>query len=119
MTLAEYKQKRGEPLPTDLEFHAHTGEGSRHPSALEYIAVGLFLAVVTAIEVALYYIDIDHTLLVVLLVIFSLVKFATVVLWFMHLKFDSRLYRIFFLTGLLGALTVFTIVIAVEGGHLV
>jgi hypothetical protein len=38
-------------------------------------------------------------------------KFALVALWFMHLKFDSRLFRRLFVAGLLIALAVFAIVL--------
>jgi cytochrome c oxidase subunit 4 len=115
MTLAEYRRKRGEPiLPED---HDDSHEG--HPSAWEYTQIGLFLAVITAIEVALYYIDLDHTLLVAILLVLSVVKFSVVVLWFMHLKFDSRLFSTLFVTGLLLAMTVFAVVIAILHGGLV
>jgi len=117
MTLAEYRRKRGEPVLSEEELHAgDSHEG--HPSALEYTQIGLFLAVVTAIEVALYYIDLDHTLLVVILMVLSAVKFSAVVLWFMHLKFDSRLFSTLFVGGLALATTVFVVVIAVMGGGL-
>jgi len=35
------------------------------------------------------------------------IKFATVALWFMHLRFDSLLFRRFFLTGILLAAGVY------------
>ena len=41
------------------------------------------------------------------LLAFAVIKFALVGLWFMHLRFDSRLFRRFFLTGLVLALLVF------------
>ena len=49
----------------------------------------------------------------------SLVKFTLVVLWFMHLRFDSRLFSTLFLLGLLTAAAVFTVVIAALRGKLV
>jgi len=86
---------------------------ARHPSPREYVRIAMILAVVTAAEVAIYYIDWVHEkgLLVPLLFLFSLIKFSLVVLWFMHLKFDSRTYARFFLMGLAGAVTLYLIVL--------
>lgn len=73
----------------------------------------MILAVITAAEVAIYYIDWiqEKGLLIPLLFLFSLVKFSLVVLWFMHLKFDSRTYARFFVMGLAGAVTLYLIVL--------
>ena len=49
MTLADYRKQRGEPLAGEEE--AHGGE-AHHPSALEYIQIGVILTVITAVEVA-------------------------------------------------------------------
>ena len=38
-------------------------------------------------------------------------KFAIVVLWYMHLKFDDRRYSRFFIMGLAGAATLYLIVL--------
>jgi cytochrome c oxidase subunit 4 len=115
MTLADYRKTES------AEVEAHEGEhgGSAHPSALEYIQIGVILAIVTAVEVALYYIDIDHDLLVVMLILLSALKFALVVLWFMHLKFDNRIFSTAFTGGFLLALSIFVVVIATLGGKLV
>ena len=67
--------------------------------AMEYLQIGAVLAIVTAIEVGLYYIDLSHDLLVALLMVLSALKFSLVVLWFMHLKFDNRLLSQFFVGG--------------------
>ncbi len=116
MTLAEYRKKRGEPLiREDAEQDAHD---EHHPSALEYVQIGVILAIVTAVEVALYYIDMDFTLLVTVLCLLSVVKFAMVVLWFMHLKFDASLFSIFFATGLGLTFAAFIVIIALQRGSL-
>jgi cytochrome c oxidase subunit 4 len=52
-----------------------------------------------------------HPLLIGLLAFFAVIKFSLVALWFMHLKFDSRIFRRFFVTGLILAITVYTIVL--------
>ena len=115
MTLAEYRKKRGEPLIREDADDAHH---EKHPSALEYVQIGVILAIVTAVEVALYYLDLDFTLLVTLLCMLSVVKFGMVVLWFMHLKFDASLFAILFGSGLALAFAAFVVIVAVERGSL-
>jgi cytochrome c oxidase subunit 4 len=95
----------------DTHEHAHPGPG-------EYIKIALILAVVTAIEVAAYYIKglSDSTLSVALLVMMA-IKFALVGLWFMHLRFDSKLFRRLFVTGIVLAAAVYVAAMATLGTH--
>ncbi len=115
MTLAEYRKKRGEPLIREDADGAHD---DKHPGALEYVQIGTILAIITAVEVAIYYVDMDFTLLVTLLVMLSVVKFSMVVLWFMHLKFDATLFTVLFASGLALTFAVFTVAVAALGGSL-
>jgi cytochrome c oxidase subunit IV len=92
------------------EVQARTHAG-RHPGPKEYIRIAIILAAITAAEVAIYYIEGFKEILVPVLLLFSFLKFTLVVLWFMHLKFDSRTYARFFLMGLAGAITLFLIVL--------
>ena len=67
---------------------------------------------VTAFEVAFYYIkeQVGQAFVPILLVL-SAFKFAMVVLWFMHLRFDNRLFSILFIAGLaLGGLVVMALI---------
>lgn len=113
MTLAEYRKGKVE------ESHDSDGGGHAHPSALEYLQIGAVLSVITAVEVGLYYIDMSHNLLVVLLLVLSAVKFSLVVLWFMHLKFDNRLFSQFFAGGFLLALAIFAVALSTLHGKLI
>ena len=115
MTLADLRKKQGIPIEGE---HAGAHE-DHHPSALQYLKIGAILTVITAVEVALYYIDMNRTLLLSLLGVLSVIKFAMVVMWFMHLKFDNRLFSILFATGLFGTVILFGIVIVVSNGKLV
>lgn len=90
-----------------------------HPDAAEYIKIGLFLAAVTALEVVLYYLDMADGVLLGLLLALSAGKFVIVAMWFMHLKFDNRLFSIMFTGGLILVLGLFTIVLATLGSSLV
>jgi cytochrome c oxidase subunit 4 len=89
----------------------HRGRTVRHPSPKEYVRIAIILAVITGAEVAVYYLELSRGLLIPLLFGFSALKFTLVVLWFMHLRFDSRTYARFFLLGLAGATTLFIIVL--------
>ena len=86
---------------------------THHPTQRTYWLVALFLAVVTAIEIAIPYLSMFDSLRAPLLIGLSLVKFVTVVGVFMHLRWDLRSYRLYFLFGLIGALAVFMVVLAV------
>lgn len=86
-------------------------ELSHHPTPRKYVWIAVILAIVTAAEVAIYYVPALEDLLVPLLVVFATVKFIMVALYFMHLKFDSKLFRRLFVTGIVLAFVVFTIVL--------
>jgi cytochrome c oxidase subunit 4 len=93
---------------------ADTATAHGHPSVKEYVRIGVILVVITAAEVATYYVQEDlGTWLRPILFGLSGVKFALVVLWYMHLKFDSKLYSRFFMMGLAGAVTLYLIVLMI------
>jgi cytochrome c oxidase subunit IV len=92
--------------PTAHEETVH-GAGHAHPGDAQYMLVALFLAVMTAIEVGLYYIDMSNSIMIPTLVVLMIVKFGTVAAWFMHLRFDSRLFRRVFVGGLILAILVY------------
>jgi cytochrome c oxidase subunit 4 len=82
-----------------------------HPSDLKYVKIALILAIITAAEVSTYFIkDASTTFLVALLFPMMIVKFAVVVAYFMHLKYDNPIFRRVFVFGLVLAVCVFTIV---------
>ena len=83
----------------------------KHPSAKEYIRIGVILAVLTGLEVGTYYLDTSTAVLIPTLFVLALVKFALVVMWFMHLRFDDRRYARFFVLGLAGAATLYLVVL--------
>lgn len=82
-----------------------------HPTDMMYVKVAAFLAVLTALEVGTYFIeDASTTLLVAILFPMMFVKFGTVIMYFMHLKYDNPLFKRVFLFGLLLATGVYMIV---------
>ena len=78
-----------------------------HPGFPTYIKIALILTVITLVEVAVYYVDAVRPALVPVLLTLSIVKFALVVGYFMHLKFDPRLLTGLFVFGLAIGLAVF------------
>ena len=93
--------------------HAHHRP---HPKVADYWRIALILAVITAVEVALSYMDaLDRGLVVISLIVLSAAKFVLVVMYFMHLRFDKPLYTRFLMIGLIGALAMFTVVLFTFG----
>ena len=82
-----------------------------HPTPAMYWGIALFLAVVTALEVAVPYIEALDSVSVPLLLIMAVIKFGTVVAFFMHLRYDKKLYRTLFLFGVIGAIPLFVVVL--------
>ena len=76
-------------------------------SDIGYVKVALVLAALTAAEVTLTYVNIGALFLPILLVL-MVVKFVTVVSYFMHLKFDNKIFSWLFYSGLLLAVGVYT-----------
>lgn len=100
------------PVHTDV--HKRTTEHA-HPGPWRYIQIAVILAVITAAEVVLYYIDMPDGLLVAALLFFSTIKFALVALYFMHLRFDAPLFRKLFMVGIILAFAVYVIVLLTFG----
>lgn len=82
-----------------------------HPGPRVYVNVAIILAIVTAAEVGVYYIDSIRDAIAAFLIPMMVIKFALVALYFMHLKFDSKVFRRFFVTGIILAIVIYTIVL--------
>ncbi len=98
---------------------AAEAEVEGHPTPVQYVTVGLILGAVTALEVAVYYVDVLEGALLGILVVLSALKFVLVLLWFMHLRFDSQLFSTLFAGGLALAAALFIVVLATLGASLV
>ena len=87
--------------------HAAMGIEKEHPTWSTYWKVALILTLITALEVWIYYIPsfVASRAFVPVLLILSAVKFATVVLFYMHLRYDHRLFRVLFTGPLIIAMT--------------
>lgn len=61
-----------------------------HPGNSVYLIVAAFLVVLTAMEVTVFYVRAIRPIMVPVLIVLSGAKFALVVLFFMHLRYDAR-----------------------------
>ena len=94
----------GTDAATDIA-HAD-GEIHHHPTWSTYWKVALILTAITAIEVWIYYIPafVASRLFVPCLLIMSAVKFIIVVLFYMHIRYDHKLFRALFVGPLMIAI---------------
>ena len=78
--------------------HGHGAAEHAHPTPGTYIKVGVILTVITIVEVWAYYIPpfVESAWFVPSLLIMSAAKFAIVVMFYMHLKYDHKLFRALF-----------------------
>ena len=86
---------------------APSGDHAEHPTWSTYWKIAVILTVITIIEVWVYYTPfVESKLFVPALLIMSAAKFTIVVMYYMHLKYDHRLFRALF-TGpfIIAALT--------------
>ena len=91
------------------------GEVLSHPSPFQYVIIAVVLCVITGLEIGMYYIeeDLPKALYIGVLLSMALVKFITVAAWYMHLRTDKRIFRRFFITGAVGAILLYMVVLAV------
>ena len=88
---------------------AHEAETAHeHPTPRQYVHIALVLAVLTALEVSTYFFDFG-VIAIPLLIVLMVVKFLYVAGWFMHLKFDSPIFKRLMTTGLAFALVLYAV----------
>ena len=95
---------------------AHAQDGmvheEKHASPQTYVRIAIILAIITVAEVVIYYVPAVRGVLIPALLVLSTAKFLMVVGFFMHLKFDHRLYRFMFGAGLVLTLAVYLALLA-------
>ena len=74
-----------------MEDQSQHHEGS-HPTPAKYAGIALVLLLITIVEVWALYIEQLKSVLVPFLLVLSITKFIMVVMFYMHLKFDNRLF---------------------------
>jgi cytochrome c oxidase subunit 4 len=89
------------------------GEVTKHPTPFKYVIIFLILVVITGIEIAVSYTEgsVTSGVIVALLLLFAIIKFAMVAAYFMHLRTDQPIFRRFFVLGIITAMAVFAIAV--------
>ena len=100
------------PAPEDHAPAAHASVGT-------YVVVAVILTLITAMEFSAIYIRELTPILVPLLVVMSAAKFALVVLFFMHLRYDARPLALIFVGSLAIALGIALALTTLTGQFLV
>lgn len=83
----------------DQTAHSPEEEG-HHPTVRSYITIAIILGVITLIEFGVFYLEFNRLLFILVFIVLSGVKFAIVIMFYMHLKFDDILFSRLFLGGL-------------------
>ena len=96
-----------EHADTERSHHDEPHTGQHKPNSF-YIKVAVALAVITGVEVGLYYLDLGKLYLPILLLL-MVIKFTTVVSLFMHLRFDNKIFSGLFYSGLFLAIFVYPV----------
>ena len=82
------------------EQHEAQQHGAAHPSPAKYIQIAVWLTLITLFEVLIYYVEAVADYFVAIFLILSALKFLLVAMFYMHLKFDDRLFSGLFIFGL-------------------
>lgn len=94
-------------------------EHPEHASIGTYLKVAAILSVITALEFAVIYIRRLTPILLPLLLTLSAGKFALVVMYFMHLRYDTKPLTFLFVAPLLLAVGLAIAVMTLSGDFLI
>ena len=109
VTLKDYRSHCAKPLAPsfrDISCQYFQKEARR-----DFVgeAILFSILVITAAEVGIYYLSGARRAVISLMVFMMIAKFTLVALYFMHLRFDSKLFRRLFVTGIVLAVLVYLI----------
>jgi cytochrome c oxidase subunit IV len=91
-------------------------EHGAHPTDAKYIKIAVILAGITAVEVGIYYVKSGlGDGFAPLLLALAAIKFFIVGSYFMHLRFDNRVLRRLFVTGIVLACIIYALVFLLLG----
>ena len=93
-------------LQQEVQPSASADAHSGHPTPATYFKVAMILTAITAAEVGIFYATWLEYGIIPVLAIMSTAKFVIVGMFYMHLKYDNRLFSGLFVTGLLLAIVV-------------
>jgi len=99
---------------TEHAEHEHIGHADHEPhipTDRYFIKIALILAAFTAAETSTYWLDFGSFATPLLLILMA-IKFFMIILIFMHLKFDNKLFSLMFYIGLGLALFVYCVALS-------
>lgn len=76
---------------------------AEHRKYFTFFNLSVALVAITVAEIVIIYLPIARWLILSSLAVMSVVKFAGVIWWFMHLRWDRLLLTVLFLSGLVVA----------------
>lgn len=82
-----------------------------------YLIIGAILAIVTVVEVLVALIGLDPITLLAILLVLSFIKGALVVMFFMHLRGDARVFQFLFIVPFLIAVSMILIFLTLFSNH--
>lgn len=91
---------------------------THHPTPAQYVKIAVALALLTAIEVSLFYINSEVQLgwiNTAALLALAFLKFVIVIGWYMHLRFEKAAASRFFTFGFVLAFSLYGIVLITFG----
>ena len=91
---------------------------TEHASIGTYVKIAAILSVITALEFGVIYIRQLTPILVPLLLVLSIGKFALVVMYFMHLRYDTKSLTLLFVAPLVLAIGLALAVMTLPGDFL-
>ena len=87
-----------------------------HPTPLLYVKIAVLLAILTGIEVALFYLEETVGPLVIpFLIVLAFLKFVIVIGYYMHLRYEKPFLSRFFSAGFVLAILVYAVVLGTFG----
>jgi cytochrome c oxidase subunit 4 len=87
-------------MAEDSTLEAHEGG---HAARSTYWIIAVVLAMITVLEVAVFYVPAIRGVIVPVLLVLSAAKFVLVAMFFMHLKYDSPVLTVVLSVGLVVA----------------
>ena len=84
----------------EQEQHTATPHESAHPSPAKYILIAVYLTLITIFEVLIYYVEALEDYFLWIFLVLSALKFYYVAMFYMHLKFDAKIFKNLFIFGM-------------------
>jgi cytochrome c oxidase subunit IV len=93
----------------------HQTQHHHHPTWQEYVKIGVILFIITAVEVAIVYVEALESVLLPMLLTLGALKFVLVIAFYMHLKQDHKFFSWLFMGGLAIAIGIILALMAMFG----